>query len=186
MSARDSTREVKMIPAVCTQCGGQVEVADTTRKTVCRFCGTTFFVTGALDNSSSIEEKRRARRRLIWGRSRNRIIWFDIALCMAALCFALFLFNTRSMPLSTPAQIRVEYSAAQYNKDKNYQDTINKLKRQGFENIDVVKSRDLVEGSTIHEGHVDYVSIDGKTDFKAGDSFPQNAPVIIYYYSYKD
>lgn len=183
MSVRNADREVKMVPAICTQCGGQMDVASTQRKAVCRFCGTTFFVTRPEENGSSVNEEKRARRRLIWGRNRNRIIWFDIALCLAALCFAMFLMNTRSTPAGSVKQIRVEYAAAQYNKDKNFQDTINKLKGQGFENIEVVKSRELKEGSTIHEGHVDYISIQGETDFKAGDSFPQDAPIVIYYYS---
>jgi len=42
--------EVKMVPAVCTQCGGELEVDPGAEKATCPFCGTSFVVEKAINN----------------------------------------------------------------------------------------------------------------------------------------
>ena len=41
---------VKMVPAVCTQCGGTVEVDKTKEEAKCPFCGTSFVIEKAINN----------------------------------------------------------------------------------------------------------------------------------------
>ncbi|MCR5511362.1 MAG: zinc ribbon domain-containing protein [Lachnospiraceae bacterium] len=41
---------VKMVPALCTQCGGTVEVNKDDETAVCPFCGTSFIVEKAINN----------------------------------------------------------------------------------------------------------------------------------------
>ena len=42
--------QVKIVPAVCTQCGGELEVDPSQEKAVCPFCGTSFIVEKAIQN----------------------------------------------------------------------------------------------------------------------------------------
>ncbi|MBR1630207.1 MAG: hypothetical protein IJ679_13240 [Lachnospiraceae bacterium] len=42
--------ETKIVPALCTQCGGQVEVDPTQETAICPFCGTSFIVDRAITN----------------------------------------------------------------------------------------------------------------------------------------
>ncbi|MCR5303612.1 MAG: hypothetical protein K6E33_03545 [Lachnospiraceae bacterium] len=42
--------EVKMVAAVCTQCGGELQVDPDKEKAVCPFCGTSFLVEKAVNN----------------------------------------------------------------------------------------------------------------------------------------
>lgn len=48
----DSDGNTKLVPAICTQCGGQIEVDSTQEKAVCNYCGTSFFVEKAISNYS--------------------------------------------------------------------------------------------------------------------------------------
>jgi len=40
----------KLVPAICTQCGGSVEVDPSQEKAFCKYCGTSFFVEKAIKN----------------------------------------------------------------------------------------------------------------------------------------
>ena len=42
----------RLVPAVCTQCGGQLEVDPTQEAAVCKYCGTPFIVEKAIQNYS--------------------------------------------------------------------------------------------------------------------------------------
>ena len=42
-------RKTNLVPAVCTQCGGSLEVDPTTDAAVCPFCGTPFIVEKAIN-----------------------------------------------------------------------------------------------------------------------------------------
>ncbi len=42
--------EIKMVPAVCTQCGGTLEVDPSNEKAKCPYCGTEFAVEKAVNN----------------------------------------------------------------------------------------------------------------------------------------
>ncbi len=44
------SENVKIVPALCTQCGGTIEVDPNSEKGTCPFCGTTFIVEKAINN----------------------------------------------------------------------------------------------------------------------------------------
>ena len=45
----EKDNSVKMVPAICTQCGGQVSVDPSMEAAVCQFCGTPFIVEKAIN-----------------------------------------------------------------------------------------------------------------------------------------
>lgn len=67
---------------------------------------------------------------------------------------------------------------------KDYKDIESDFKNSGFTNISTEILYDIVWGFT-DEGEVDKVSIDGKSDFKQGDIFAKNVPVVIVYHMKK-
>ena len=62
---------------------------------------------------------------------------------------------------------------------KNYQDVRAEFVGLGFNNIVFVKKDDLVSGFIIQDGSVESVTINGDTDFKAGDAYNHNAEIVI-------
>ena len=71
-------------------------------------------------------------------------------------------------------------AASDYKYD-NYQDVQKDLEDAGFSNIQTEILYDIVLGWT-DEGEVKSVSIDGRTDFKKGEVFKQDVPVVITYH----
>ena len=45
----NTQKEVKLVPAICTKCGGQLEVDPTQEAAVCKYCGTAFIVDKAIE-----------------------------------------------------------------------------------------------------------------------------------------
>ena len=43
-------KEIKLVPAKCTQCGAQLEVDPNQEAAVCKYCGTPFIVARAINN----------------------------------------------------------------------------------------------------------------------------------------
>ena len=77
-------------------------------------------------------------------------------------------------------EIRIDFS--KYNlTDENYEDVSYRLGNLGFENISYRIQYDIVWGIT-REGSVASVSIAGLTDFKNGDIFKKDDPVVITYH----
>ena len=55
MSENNSnTNDVKLVPGICTQCGGQLEVDPTKEAAVCPFCGTPYIVSKAINNYNTV------------------------------------------------------------------------------------------------------------------------------------
>ena len=46
----EEKKEVKLVPAVCTQCGATLEVDPNQETAVCKFCNTTFIIEKAINN----------------------------------------------------------------------------------------------------------------------------------------
>lgn len=77
-------------------------------------------------------------------------------------------------------EVMLTASASTY-RGKNYKDVEKELKEAGFTNISTKILYDIIFGWT-EEGETDKVSIDGKTDFKRGEIFSKDAPVVITYH----
>lgn len=74
----------------------------------------------------------------------------------------------------------VPVAASSY-KHSNYQDVQKDLEDAGFTNISTNVLYDIFWGIT-EEGDVESVSIDGHSDFKKGEIFSQEAPIVITYH----
>ncbi len=77
-------------------------------------------------------------------------------------------------------EIRIDFSKYDLT-DENYEDVSYRLGNLGFENISYRIQYDIVWGIT-REGSVASVSIAGLTDFKNGDIFKKDDPVVITYH----
>lgn len=77
-------------------------------------------------------------------------------------------------------EVAVPASVSDY-KYNNYRDVQNDLENAGFTNINTKILYDIVLGWTA-EGEVKSVSIDGRTDYKKGEVFKQDTPIVITYH----
>ena len=48
--SNEANQNTRLVPAICTQCGGQLEVDPTQEAAVCKYCGTPFIVEKAIQN----------------------------------------------------------------------------------------------------------------------------------------
>ena len=46
----EEKKEVKLVPAICTQCGATLEVDPSQEAAVCKFCNTPFTIEKAINN----------------------------------------------------------------------------------------------------------------------------------------
>ena len=65
----------------------------------------------------------------------------------------------------------------------NFELVVSELKAAGFSNIQAVGLGDLTSLSTIEDGAVSEISIDGNYSFKATTVFPIDAEVVVTYHS---
>ena len=70
-------------------------------------------------------------------------------------------------------------------KGADYRDVVLQLQNMGFTNIEKVEIPDLITGWITKEFSVEHVSISGLTNFKAGDKFMPDTPIIISYHTFK-
>lgn len=68
----------------------------------------------------------------------------------------------------------------------NYKYALEELMAYGFTNIALLPKKDLIKGWIIKDGAVEEVSINGKTEFKGKNKFPNNARVVIAYHTFRD
>ncbi len=69
---------------------------------------------------------------------------------------------------------------------ENYQDVVIRLELAGFTNIETEIMDDLITGWLTEDGSVEKVSINGDTEFSAGDQFPMDAIVKITYHTFPE
>ena len=67
----------------------------------------------------------------------------------------------------------------------DYVDVIWFFKEAGFASVETVPVPDLITGWFVRDGAIDYVSVDGRTNFRKKDVFRIDAPVVIYYHTFK-
>lgn len=79
-------------------------------------------------------------------------------------------------------EVKVLSSASDY-KYKNYSDVVTSLEDAGFTNIKTEPVYDIYFGFLVSEGELKAVTIDGKSSFRKGDIFQNDAEVIITYHS---
>lgn len=67
----------------------------------------------------------------------------------------------------------------------NYQSVISKLEKAGFKDLTTTVIEDLSSTSTMLDGTVEQVSINGSTSFAAKSTFSPDAAVVITYHAIK-
>jgi hypothetical protein len=67
----------------------------------------------------------------------------------------------------------------------NYQSVINELQKSGFKDITTIVIEDLLSTSSMSDGTVEQVSINGSKSFQANSTFPTNTAVVITYHVIK-
>lgn len=91
------------------------------------------------------------------------------------------------------ANITINYYACQCKVGKSsancigtsYEDLVQKLQEQGFVNITLKRSDDLITGWISSEGNVKSITVDGKTKFSGNDLFDYNAKIDIVVYTFR-
>ena len=73
-------------------------------------------------------------------------------------------------------------SASDYSKG-DFQKAADSFERAGFTNIQLIAIDDLTSSSTVKDGTILKISIDGTTSFESMQLFPKDAPVIIEYHN---
>lgn len=77
-------------------------------------------------------------------------------------------------------EVKLDVSASEY-KYKNFEEVVTDLETLGFTNIKLNILYDIVWGWT-EEGEVDSVSVNGNDNFKKGDVFKKDTPIVITYH----
>lgn len=83
-------------------------------------------------------------------------------------------------PSETEAQIKAD--AKDY-ENRDYTQVVADFQAMGFTNIQTVALGDLITGWINKENTVDKITINGKSNFKEGDIFSKDAPIVISYHS---
>lgn len=67
----------------------------------------------------------------------------------------------------------------------NFETVVSELQNSGFQNIQTQEIMDLTSSSTLQDGDVGTVSIDGETAFDADCKFKKDVPIIVTYHTIK-
>lgn len=86
----------------------------------------------------------------------------------------------RAKTKHSDGSVTVESDAEEY-LGEHYEDAVEKLKEMGFKNVTAHPEK--ATKRTQHENEVSGVSIAGNADFEEGDTFSENAKVIVRYYA---
>lgn len=79
--------------------------------------------------------------------------------------------------------VRISFSSDDL-EGENYKDVVVRLEKAGFTNITADPLEDLITGWVTDEGAVKSVSINGKTSFSSGESYPKDATIRVLYHSF--
>jgi DNA-directed RNA polymerase subunit RPC12/RpoP len=193
----DERKNTKMMPAICTQCGGPVEVDAQRANAICQYCGSQIIVEKAKvsavesvlsfvnDQQKRIdavkkekkEEERKAREEA--EKSFKKYWW--VYLLVMFILFGYVTFMAREEEKSD--KISINNSSSEL-VGKNFNDVVIKLQENGFINIKTEAVEDLIIGLLTTDGEVEQVEIDGSIDFSSGTKFPKDAEIIVTYHTF--
>jgi Fe2+ transport system protein B len=80
-------------------------------------------------------------------------------------------------------EIPINYSSTEL-AEKNYQDVVVELRKNGFINIKTEPKKDLVFGWLTKDGEVEHIEINGIDEFSRGTKFPEDARIIVTYHTF--
>lgn len=94
------------------------------------------------------------------------------------LCFIAMLL----LLAACDSTVKVSSSAGDY-LTKDYEEAVAELQAAGFTNIEAMPDEDLTSTTIVNDGLIKTISIDGRTNFAAGEKFSPEAPVVISYHT---
>jgi len=209
----DERKNTKMMPAICPQCGGQIEVDAQREKAFCQYCGTPFIVekaintynlqhatiehvnsiniikTSAVESVLSFVKDQQKRNDEKKEEERKRIEESTKSLKKYWWIYLLMLLIVFGLLfILSDEEKRNEISKNTSSSDlegKNYKDVVIKLQKNGFINIKTEAMKDLVVGLLTIDGKVERVEINGEYVFSSVTKFPKDAKIIITYHTFK-
>ena len=175
----------------CKNCGADLKLDAKRKITYCPFCGSKDTITESDDVFIARMKNDLARERLKLERKRLRTHFRDLSkdtqgLIIAAIilfvsCFApwiLLEITSDKDSRYTPADMRSYLN-------RPYQEVAQELTDAGFSAVSTSAMGDLADWLFFSKqgdvGKVGRVTIKGEADFKKGDSFQKDDPVIVYY-----
>ena len=179
----------------CKNCGADLKLDAKRKITYCPFCGSKDPITESDDvfiarmkNDLALErlklEKKRLKTRFSdLTEDTQAIIVYFLAMFVLFGGIALFGMNSEKDSRHTPADMRSYLN-------RPYQEVAQELTDAGFSAVSTSAMGDLADWLFFSKqgdvGKVGRVTIKGAADFKKGDSFQKDDPVIVYYHSYPD
>jgi DNA-directed RNA polymerase subunit RPC12/RpoP len=190
-------KNTKMMPAICTQCGGPVEVDAKRSNAICQYCGSQIIVEkpkiSAMESVLSFvsdqqkriddakKEKKEEERKAREEADKSFKKYGRIYLLVMFIMFGFLAFMSHEEEKSN--KISINNSSSEL-VGKNYKDVVIKLKENGFVNIKTEAVEDLIIGLFTTDGEVEQVEINGNIDFSSGAKFAEDAEIIVTYHTF--
>jgi len=211
--ASDETGKAKMVPVICTQCCGKVEVDPSQEKAVCDYCGTTFLIEkaikeynvqnariehvdtlniikrGSLESSFIFVEKLLDKNQKQKEEQKEKIIrfikkhWKPLLAVLGAIVILIVIGSLSYTAPDHTGEMQPTKSSANY-KGKNYKAVMDALQTAGFTDVKTDVLDDLITGWVTRDGSIEQVAINGDTDFTSNEWFPKDAKIIITYHTF--
>ncbi len=190
-------KNTKMMPAICTQCGGPVQVDTQRANAICQYCGSQIIIEkpklSAVESVLSFvndqqkriddakkakkEEERKAREEADKSFKKYGLVYLFVMFVL----FGFLAFMSSNEEKSDKISINTSSSDLV---GKNFKDVVMELQEDGFINIKTEAVEDLIIGLLTTDGEVEQVEIDGSIDFSSGKKFPKDAEIIVTYHTF--
>lgn len=166
----------------CPHCGNMMYVNSSIDKVKCLNCNKEFEINKEILEKLNEKQKEKSAE-AIKRKEKNKIIDRIVYACLLVfLIVFLGIMITRDLGSNT---IKISYSSHYFrNENLSLEETIKKLKKNGFSNIQYEAIYDIYFGIIIQERKVEKVIVNGLDVFVKGDEFPKDSKVIIYYHDY--
>lgn len=188
---------MRLVKLKCEGCGAVLKVNEELKKVTCNYCGIEFFIDDEVKrveitkninhhniytDEARIKENERKIKEIEY---KDKTAKRDIITSFTGLGISILLCILLFLPLSpNKNEIAMPMNSKKY-KGENYEDIILEIKNLGFENIETVEKKDLINGWITKDGEIEKISIDGDSTFEEGDIFSKDAKVVITYHTFK-
>lgn len=165
----------------CPHCGNMMYISSNSDKVVCLNCNKEFEVDKDLLEEFNKERNAKVEKTLLRKKKNKRID--RIVLFFLFVILVLYSLSFMLSPKSENDTIKILYSSHYFRNEKlSLEETIKKLKNNGFSNIEYQAIYDIYFGIIKKEREVEKVIVNGSDIYIKGDKFPKDAKVVIYYH----
>jgi hypothetical protein len=202
----------KLVPAICTQCGGSVAVDPSQEKAFCSYCGTPFFVEKAIENYNIqhaniervesmnihhhkrgavesvldfIEKQKKTPEERKQEVKRSLIAAGALSIIILVLLLVSFFILPTIEEQSHEGKVRTP-GGSSFHEGRDYNDVVSDFEDSGFTNIETEKLEDLITGWITKDGEVESVSVDFDEDYEENGWYPNDVKVIITYHTFAE